>query len=322
MKVGVFSAILQNLSLAGALEHIAGLECDTVELGTGAYPGHAHCRPAELLADAGKLEEFRATVAASGLAISSLSCHGNPLHPDRAVAGEHHAVFQDTVKLAAKLGVEVVTTFSGCPGDGSPGARHPNWVTCPWPPDFLQVLDYQWKEAAIPYWREQVRFAADHGVRKVALEAHPGFLVYNPETMLRLREAAGEVLGANLDPSHFFWQGIDPVKAVRKLAGAIHHVHAKDTGLYPVNADYDGYLDTKPYSEELRRAWIFRTVGYGHGAEFWTEFVSALRMVGYDGTLSMEHEDSLMSPAEGLRKGVEFLRGIVLREAKGAVTWA
>ena len=218
--------------------------------------------------------------------------------------------------------MEVVTTFSGCPGDGSAGAKYPNWVTCPWPADFLKILAYQWNEVAIPYWREQTRFAADHGIKKIALEPHPGFLVYNPETLLRLRDATSEVLGTNFDPSHFFWQGIDPVKAVRKLAGTIHHVHAKDTSLYKVNADYDGYLDTKPYSDEAHRAWMFRTVGYGHGAEFWTDFVSTLRMVGYDGTLSMEHEDSLMSPDEGLRKGVEFLRGIVLRDARGAVTWA
>jgi sugar phosphate isomerase/epimerase len=322
MKVGVFSAILSGLPLEQALAHIAGLRCDTVEIGTGAYPGDAHCKPNDLLAHEGKLKEFQAAIAESGLEISSLSCHGNPIHPDAAFAQEHHAVFQATVKLAAKIGVEVVTTFSGCPGDGSAGAKYPNWVTCPWPPDFLKILEYQWNEVAIPYWKEQTKFAADHGVRKIALEAHPGFIVYNPETMLRLRDATSEVLGSNFDPSHFFWQGIDPVKAVRKLAGAIHHVHAKDTGLYPVNADYDGYLDTKPYSEEAKRAWIFRTVGYGHGEEFWTDFVSTLRMVGYDGTFSMEHEDSLMSASEGLRKGVEFLHKVILREAKGTVTWA
>ncbi len=322
MKVGVFSAILNDLPLAEALAFIAGLKCDTVEIGTGGFPGNAHCRPDILLGDRVKLEEFRAAIAESGLTISSLSCHGNPLHPVRTVAVAHHAAFQATVKLAAVLGVEVVTTFSGCPGDGSLGAKYPNWVTCPWPPDFLKVLDYQWNEAAIPYWKKQTRFAADHGVKKIALEPHPGFMVYNPETFLRLRDATSGVLGVNLDPSHFFWQGIDPVKAVRKLAGTIHHVHAKDTGLYPVNADYDGYLDTKPYQDAVNRAWIFRTVGYGHGAEFWTDFVSALRMAGYDGTLSIEHEDSLMSPGEGLRKGVEFLRGIVLRETADAVTWA
>lgn len=322
MKIGVFSAILSDLSLEKALDHIATLRCDTVEIGTGAYPGNAHCKPAELLKNTGKLREFVAAVKERGLEISSLSCHGNPIHPDAKLAKAHHEVFQNTVKLAEKIGVEVVTTFSGSPGDHA-GAKYPNWVTCPWPPDFPKILDWQWNKVAVPYWKRQVRFAEDHGIRKIALEAHPGFLVYNPETMLKLRDATeSKVLGANLDPSHFFWQGIDPVKAVRKLEGAIHHVHAKDTGLYKINADFDGYLDTKPYSDEKKRAWIFRTVGYGHGADFWTDFVSTLRLVGYDGTLSMEHEDSLMSPEEGLRKGVEFLRGIILRDARGKVTWA
>jgi sugar phosphate isomerase/epimerase len=321
MKVGVFSTILNDKPLAGALDHIASLGCESVEIGTGAYPGNAHCPLDALLESEARRGEFTDAVKSRRLEISSLSCHGNPLHPDAAFAREHHEVFQKTVRLAAAIGVEVVTTFSGCPGDHA-GAKYPNWVTCPWPNDFTSILQWQWEEVAIPYWREQVKFAADHGVRKIALEAHPGFLVYNPETMLRLRNATSDVLGINLDPSHFFWQGIDPVKAVRKLEGAIHHVHAKDTGLYPINADFDGYLDTKPYSDEKNRAWIFRTVGYGHDVQFWTDFVSTLRMCGYDGTLSMEHEDSLMTPSEGLRKGVDFLRQIVLQEAKGTVTWA
>lgn len=320
MKVGVFSAILGDLSLEKALSHIAGLGCDTVELGTGAYPGDAHCRPAELLANKAKRDTFVQTVAASGLEISSLSCHGNPLHPDRRLASAHHKIFENTVKLASRIGVPVVTTFSGCPGDHA-GAKFPNWVTCPWPPDFLEILEWQWEKAAIPYWKKQAAFAKSLGV-KIAFEAHPGFLVYNPETLLKIRAACGPVIGANFDPSHFFWQGIDPVKAVRALAGAIHHVHAKDTGLYPLNAEINGYLDTKHYGDEKNRSWIFRTVGYGHGTDFWCDFVSTLRLCGYDGTLSMEHEDSLMSPAEGLRKGVEFLKSVVIRERKGKVTWA
>ncbi len=320
MKVGVFSAILSNLPLDQALAHIAGLGCDTVELGTGAYPGDAHCKPAELLSSKPRRAEFLKTVSGSGLEISSLSCHGNPLHPDPAIARSHHKVFEQTLRLASEIGVKVVTTFSGCPGD-HPGAKFPNWVTCPWPPDFLEILDWQWNQVAIPYWKKQAATARALGV-KIAFEAHPGFLVYNPETLLKMRAACGSVIGANFDPSHFFWQGIDPVKAVRALAGAIHHVHAKDTGLYPVNADVNGYLDTKHYGDEKNRAWIFRTVGYGHGADFWCDFVSTLRLCGYDGTLSMEHEDSLMSPAEGLRKGVEFLQSIVIREKKGQVTWA
>jgi sugar phosphate isomerase/epimerase len=321
MKVGVFSAILSDLPLEQALAHIASLNCDCVEIGTGAYPGDANCKPAQLLADDGKLAEFVAAIRASSLEVSSLSCHGNPLHPDAELALQHHQVFQATVRLASRIDVPVVTTFSGCPGD-HPGAKYPNWVTCPWPPDYLAILHWQWEQIAIPYWTEQTKFAADHGIQKIALEAHPGFLVYNPETMLRLRDATSPILGANFDPSHFFWQGIDPVKAVRKLSGAIHHVHAKDTFLYTINADFDGYLDTKPYSDEKNRAWLFRTVGYGHGPDFWTDFVSTLRLCGYDGVLSIEHEDSLMSPAEGLRKGVEFLQNIILREPKGAVTWA
>lgn len=320
MKVGVFSAILSGLPLKKALAHVAGLGCDCVEIGTGAYPGDAHCKPAELLASKPKLDAFRAAVSASGLEISSLSCHGNPLHPDRKIAAAHHRVFQDSVKLAAKLGVPVVTTFSGCPGDHI-GAKFPNWVTCPWPGDFLKILDWQWNKVAVPYWKKQAAFAKQAGV-KIAFEPHPGFLVYNPETLLRMRAEAGETIGANFDPSHFFWQGIDPVKAVRVLKGAIHHVHAKDTGLYPVNADVNGYLDTKHYSDIEHRAWSFRTVGYGHGAEFWAGFISTLRIGGYDGALSIEHEDALMSPSEGLRKGVEFLKMLVIREAQGKVTWA
>jgi len=320
MKIGVFSAILSNLPLDQALAHVAGLGCETVELGTGAYPGDAHCKPAELLSSKARRKEFLETVAASGLEISSLSCHGNPLHPDPSIARAHHKVFEQTLRLASEIGVGVVTTFSGCPGDHA-SAKFPNWVTCPWPPDFLEILDWQWNKVAIPYWKKQAAAARALGVR-IAFEAHPGFLVYNPETLLRMRAACGPEIGANFDPSHFFWQGIDPVKAVRALEGAIHHVHAKDTGLYPVNADVNGYLDTKHYGDEKNRAWIFRTVGYGHGADFWCDFVSTLRLCGYDGTLSMEHEDSLMSPAEGLRKGVEFLQSVVIRESKGDVTWA
>lgn len=320
MKVGVFSAILSDLPLKKALSTISNLGCDTVELGTGAYPGNAHCQPGELLASKSKLADFLATVAESGLEISSLSCHGNPLHPDKKLAAAHHKVFVESLKLASKIGVPVVTTFSGCPGD-CPSAKFPNWVTCPWPPDFLEILEWQWNKVAIPYWKKQAALAKSLGV-KIAFEAHPGFLVYNPETMLRMRAECGPVIGANFDPSHFFWQGIDPVLAVRALEGAIHHVHAKDTGLYPANTAINGYLDTKHYSDEKRRSWIFRTVGYGHGADFWCDFVSTLRMCGYDGTLSMEHEDSLMTPDEGLRKGVEFLRNIVIRQPKGKVTWA
>jgi sugar phosphate isomerase/epimerase len=223
------------------------------------------------------------------------------------------------VLLAEKLGVPVVIDFSGCPGD-SENSKYPNWVTSPWPPHYQELLAWQWEKVATPFWTKAVKFAADHGV-KIAIEMHPGFLVYSPETMLRLRSIAGNNIGCNYDPSHMFWQGIDPIKAIRVLGDAIFHVHAKDTQIYDFNLPRSGVLDMKLYTDERNRAWIFRTCGYGHGAEWWREFVSTLRMYGYDYVLSIEHEDSLMSPNEGLTKAAEFLQSIVIKEETSAPWW-
>ena len=309
MKLGVFTVVFGELPLAEALDRVVALGLDAVEIGTGNYPGDAHL--ADDLAD---------QVAARGLEISALSCHGNPLHPDEAFAKQSHETWRRTAELAAKLGVETVVCFSGCPGDG-PTASQPNWVTCAWPPEYLEVLEWQWTERAIPYWTEEAVFARETGVR-VALEPHPGFLVYNPETALRLREACGPEIGVNFDPSHFVWQGIDPLLAVRELREAIFHVHAKDVYVDPYNRARNGVLDTKHYSRFADRSWSFRTVGYGQGEKFWRDFVSALRIAGYDGVLSIEHEDGLASIEEGLSRAVEVLRAVVLRETPSDMWWA
>jgi sugar phosphate isomerase/epimerase len=212
--------------------------------------------------------------------------------------------------------------FSGCPGD-CPESKNPNWVTCAWPPDYLEILDWQWNEVLIPYWKETAKLAQEIGIKKIAFEMHPGFCVYNPETLLRLREAVGPVIGANFDPSHLIWQGMDPVAAIRELAGAIYHVHAKDTKIDGYNVARNGVLDTKHYSDELHRAWVFRTVGYGNGESYWRDLVSNLRLCGYDRVLSIEHEDSLMTIDEGLCKAVDFLKGIIIEEAKPTtMSWA
>jgi sugar phosphate isomerase/epimerase len=318
MRIGVFTPLLSQLPLPEALTKLAALDIHTVELGTGNYPGNAHCS-LELLRNKTKLREFRALVADHGFSISALSCHGNPLHPDPARARHDQEVHRQTILLAEQLGVPVVVDFSGCPGD-SPRARHPNWVTCPWPPEFLQVLEWQWEKVALPYWSRRAKFAADHGV-KIAIEMHPGFLVYNPETLLKLRAAAGPALGCNYDPSHMFWQGIDPIAAIGVLGDAIFHVHAKDTEIYDRNLPLTGVLDTKPYTEERHRSWMFRTCGYGHGEAWWRGFVSTLRMYGYDDVLSIEHEDSLLSAEEGLRRAAQFLQGLVPVEKPGAAWW-
>jgi sugar phosphate isomerase/epimerase len=319
MRVGVFTPLLSQLPLPAVLKKLAALHIDTVELGTGNYPGDAHCK-LSMLEDRAALAELQRVLADHGATVSALSCHGNPLHPDRARAQRDREVSRKTILLAEKLGVPVVVDFSGCPGD-SPHSTAPNWVTCPWPPDYRKVLDWQWNEVVAPYWNQHAKFAADHGV-KIAVEMHAGFVVYSPETMLRLRAMVGDGVGCNLDPSHLFWQSIDPIASIRVLAGLILHVHAKDTQLYPANLARTGVLDTKAYTEERDRGWIFRTCGYGHGAEWWRDFVSTLRMFGYDSVLSIEHEDSLLSPQEGLTKAANFLHSIVIREKPAATWWS
>jgi sugar phosphate isomerase/epimerase len=319
MRVGVFTPLMSQLPLHQVVTRLVELQINTVELGTGNYVADAHCK-LSMLENAAALAEFQKILADHGASISALSCHGNPLHPDKARAQHDREVSRKTILLAEKLGVPVVVDFSGCPGD-SPNATAPNWVTCPWPPDYRTVLEWQWNEVVTPYWSEQAKFAADHGV-KIGVEMHPGFVVYSPETLLRLRSIAGENVGCNFDPSHLFWQNIDPIAAVRLLAGAIFHVHAKDTQLYPHNLDRAGVLDTKPYTGEQSRSWIFRTCGYGHGAQWWSEFISALRMYGYDYVLSIEHEDSLLSPAEGLSKAANLLNSIIIREQPAAAWWS
>jgi len=319
MKVGVFTVLLADRPLEEALDSVREAGCAAVVIGTGGYPGNAHCTPQELLGDQGALDQFRQTIESRGLEISALSCHGNPLHPDAELAGEHDDLFRDTVRLAAELGVRQVITFSGCPGD-SDSSERPNWVTCPWPPDFLETLEWQWSERVAPYWQEAASFAGENGVR-VAIELHPGFVAYNTDSFWRLREIGGETIGVNFDPSHLFWQQMDPLVCVRELGDAIFHVHAKDTWVDPPNVRRNGVLDTKEYTDEVNRSWIFRTVGYGHGPEFWRAFVSELRLAGYDGAISIEHEDSLMSVNEGFTKAVRFLKDTITTEKAGEAWW-
>jgi len=318
VRVGVFTPLLSQMPLEDVLKKLATYDIHTVELGTGNYPGDAHCK-LSMLDKPAELAKFKETLEKHGVSISALSSHGNPLHPDRKRAKHDRETSRKTILLAEKLGVPVVVDFSGCPGD-SPNSKWPNWVTCPWPPDYLEILKWQWDEVVTPYWKEHAKFAADHGV-KVAIEMHPGFVVYSPETMMKLRAITGPVVGCNYDPSHMFWQGIDPIAAIRLLGDSIFHVHAKDTQIYDRNLPFTGVLDTKSYTDERNRAWIFRTCGYGHDAGWWKEFASTLRMFGYDYVLSIEHEDSLLSPEEGLSKAAGFLQGVAMKETPAAAWW-
>ncbi|ONI38111.1 xylose isomerase [Candidatus Epulonipiscium fishelsonii] len=320
MKLGVFTCLLSNKSLKESLDYFKSKGIQMVEIGCGGYPGKAHANPEVLLNDEKALEEFKKTIAESGLEISALSCHGNPLHPQKEIAAKFDKDMRDCILLAEKLGIHQINTFSGCPGD-SDSSKYPNWVTCTWPNDFKDILEWQWKEKIIPYWKEFVDFAKKHGVNKIALELHPGFAVYNTDTLLKLRKAVGPEIGANLDPSHLIWQGMDTVAVVRELKDAIFHFHAKDTKIDKYNVAINGVLDTQAYGDIANRSWVFRSVGYGNGVEFWKDVVSALRIAGYDYVLSIEHEDGLMSQNEGLTKAVDCLKEVITFEDQAQSWW-
>lgn len=319
MKLGVFTPLFYDRSLDEALDYIQASGLHAVEIGCGAYPGDKHCEPDLLLNDPEALAVFQRAVANRGLTISAISAHGNPLHPRAEVARPFHEALIKAIDLAHRLEVPVVNCFSGCPGDG-PDALYPNWPVAPWPHEYRELLEWQWQERIIPYWQEVGAYASARKV-KLAFEMHGGFSVHNPPTLMRLREAVGEVVGANFDPSHLFWQGIDPILAIRYLGQAIYHVHAKDTGTDPVHAPITGVLDMTPYAQVNKRSWIFRSVGFGHDQKFWKDFVAALRTVGYDYVLSIEHEDALFSVEEGFQKAVATLKEAIALEPAPKVWW-
>jgi sugar phosphate isomerase/epimerase len=320
MRLGVFSVIFQDLPLEAMLERVHRMGLEFVEIGTGGYPGNHHCNLDGLLATPRLIPEYQRQIESTGLSISALSCHGNPLHPNATIANECHTTFERTVLLAERLGVPVINLLSGCPGD-SRTASYPNWCNFSWPPEYPELWAWQWNEIAIPYWKRAAAFAEAHGIRRLAIEMHPGFLVYNPETALKLREAVGAIIGVNLDPSHLFWLGIHVPSAIRKLGSAIFHVHAKDCAVDPLNTAANGCLDGKPYKEVALRSWNFRTVGWGHGLQAWRDIASALREVGYDYVMSIEHEDPLAQAEEGLKSAIGFLNQVLLREPAGKMYW-
>jgi sugar phosphate isomerase/epimerase len=320
MRIGVFTALWGNLSFEEALDKAVAAGVSAVEIGSGGYPGNPHCPVDKLLGSESKRQEYMEAITSRGLILSGLSCHNNPVDPDPETAEQADEDFRNSIRLASLLEVPVVNTFSGLPA-GAPGDKMSNWVTCPWPPHFLEMLDYQWNEMTIPYWKEAGRFAEDHGV-KVAFEMHPGMLVYNVGTLLRLRDAVGPVVGCNFDPSHLFWNGVDPVAAIRKLGDAIFHVHGKDVYVDHLNVAVNGCNDNKPYDQIPERSWTFRSIGYGHDTKVWKDIISALQLVGYDYVISIEHEDALMSTDEGLAKGVATLQEACIFEQPGEMFWA
>ena len=320
MKVGVFTPVLNFMPLDEAVPYLASLGIEALEIGAGGCPGKAHLNPEELLGNKDKINAVKTLMKENNIEIAALSAHGNPVHPTTEFAKRDHDEFMRAVELCEELEVSKIIGFSGCPGD-SEGSKYPNWVTCCWPPDFEEILKYQW-EVLTEYWQKTAKECAAHGVTKIALEMHPGFCVYNPSSLLKLREAVGEAIGANFDPSHLIWQGIVPADAIRYLGDAIYHFHAKDTRIDRANTAVHGVLSTASYTDIISRPWSFRTIGYGSDMSSWNDMMSTLSATGYDDIISIEHEDGLMSPKEGLEKAISFLKQIIIKEKPGEMWWA
>lgn len=316
MKLGVFSSALVALDLPDALDRVKELGLDAIEVACAGWQTNLrHGDPAVLAHDADARARWLDEFERREIEISALAIHGRPLSPDRADAAAYDQQFRDACALAEAVGIDRLTLLGGLP-EGTEGDRTPIWVVNAFPWDQHDVLEWQWEQRVIPYWSEHAAIAESHGCR-LCFEMHPNDVLYNPSAVRRLRDAVGSTIGVNFDPSHLFWQGIDPLEALRALQDCVYHVHAKDTVVNDHVVRVDGILDVKPFSDIARRAWSFRTVGYGHDERYWRAFISTLREIGYDDVLSIEHEDEYMDLDEGVEKGVAFLKPLILRRPIG-----
>jgi sugar phosphate isomerase/epimerase len=319
VKLGLITTGILQHGFEQGLDVAHALGLDTIELGCGGFHPKTYADPATLLADADALARWRAAIESRGLAISALAIHGAPLAPDPVEAALYAREFDEACRLAERLEVDRLTLLAGLP-EGAEGDSTPCWVVTPFPPYNVAAHAWQWERRLLPYWREKAAVAEAHGCR-LCFEMSPSDMVFNPASLLRLRDEIGPVIGCNFDPSHLFWQQIDPLEAIHVLGPAIYHVHAKDTRSSEREVRLNGVLDPKPHAERATRSWLFRTVGYGHGASFWCDFVSALRMIGYDDVISIEHEDDLIEADEGLSKATALLRAVLLDRPIGQAWW-
>jgi len=307
MKLGFVSDSLGGMPFIEMLDHAVRMGVSGIEVNTCGWSTAPHFDLKSMLGNAAKQKEFQSAFSDRGLDIISLNANGNPLHPTDPAQGQG---LKDTIRVAGEMGIKTVCTMSGLPA-GNPTDTMPNWVVSSWPPETQAILNYQWNEKLIPFWTEIVALANECGVERIALELHGNQCVYNVPSLLKLRTAVGNVVGANLDPSHLFWMGADPLAAAQALGDAVYHVHAKDTMLNaPVQAT-TSLLENGSLIDIAARSWSYITLGFGHGEEWWRQFCYRLKMAGYDGWLSIEHEDVLLNSLEGLEKSVTLLQGVM-----------
>jgi sugar phosphate isomerase/epimerase len=337
MKLGAYTACLHDRSVAEALTILRELGLNSAEINCGGFLPSPHLPLAQLRAGAQAREEYLGLFGASGVTLTALNCNGNPLHADPEIRAKHAQDLRDAISLAALLGVKRVVTMSGLP-EAHLGGRAPSWVVVPWDSMYLDIRDYQWQQVAIPFWKDIQARARDADV-KVCIEMHPHMLVYNPPTMERLASAINAThVGAEMDPSHLFWQGIDPLAALERLGDLVYNAAAKDTRINPA-AKVNGVLDDRferlapgerrvasiggPYTVTRRPAdasWDFVAVGRGHDVEYWAEFLNKLQKIDCDMAVNIEHEDQELDRLEGLRFAAETLHAAASRIESGAVS--
>ncbi|MBQ3069159.1 MAG: sugar phosphate isomerase/epimerase [Clostridia bacterium] len=306
MILGATLGSLYASDMPSALNTLHELGVQSVELGVGGYVDTRLTSPKTLARSGNAVRQLKNLLEEYAIQVSALSCPGNPVHPDRAIAAQHHQDFVDACHIAQALGVDTVVVFSGCPGDCA-SSKAPNFVSTCWPADYKAVLDWQWERVLIPYWREAAAIAASYGIRRIAMKMMPGFCVYNPETLLRLRDEIGSAVGATVDPAHLIRQGIDPAAAIRSLKGAVFQVHAKDLLLDSDRRAQNGVFVSNPDAPPFH----VRAVGNGHDAGYWTGIVKALRDIGYDRSVTVEYEDEHVPAADGFSLAVAAVRKLL-----------
>lgn len=313
MELAICTDVLHQYDYPQMLDKVQQYGIYAVEMTAGGWSSCPHINTQQLLNDKQQLKQFRHELTCRQMSIAALNCSGNPLAPTE-MGKKHSDTAYQTLQLAAELEVDTIVMMSGLPA-ASAEDKTPNWIcsTISWPEYMPQVIDYQWNQVAIPWWQQFAQYAKSLGIEKIALEAFPGQLVYNPSTLLQLRNAIGNIIGANMDPSHLIAMGADPIVAMRQLEGAIYHVHGKDTRIERQLSAIDGLLEYKPVTDTKHRTWNYVAVGCGQSLQWWKEFFSVLRMLGYNGYVALEMEDLTMSVEAGLQTSIEALNNSISR---------
>jgi sugar phosphate isomerase/epimerase len=313
MKLSICTDVMGNLSFTDMLDKCVALGVEGVEMTGGGWSKGPHFRADQLLADKGLLKTKLKEIETRGLEIAALNCSANPLDPG-AMGERHRKEMEQTIRLAGEIGVKKIVTMSGLP-PAAPGDTVPNWLvyTKSWPDEMPERDRYQWEDCAFPLWHRLVKLADEAGVEQYALENCSAMLVWNPETLFRLRNEVGPKVGMNLDPSHLFWKGADPIAGARALGDAIHHCHGKDTRIERGLADVNGLLELKGVDDVANRSWNYVAVGAGHDLQWWKEFFSVVRMVGYNDWVSLEMEDFTMSTEAGIQSSITALQATISR---------